>query len=532
MAFPYTKHLTPRGRTPQGVPIPGREAEMAPNAAGGYGFALDAWARLDRFLVLGTEGGTYYVLERELTIDNAAVLTACIAEDGLGTVRRIAEISERALAPRNDAAIFALAVAAKRGDEATRRAAYEALPAVCRTGTHLFAFAGAIDALGGWSRGARGAVGRWYTAREPGELAYQLVKYRQREGWTHADVLRLAHPKPAGGGDGIGALLAFAVGKEPDGALPRIVEGYLAAQSADTPHASARLVAEYRLPRECVRIEHLGEPEVLEALLASMPYTAMIRNLGNLTAAGVVAPLSDGARRVIDQLADAARLRKARVHPMAIFLALRTYASGQGLRGRGEWTPVQQVVDALDGAFYAAMDGVVPTGRRILLAVDVSGSMTMAAGGIPVPAAEAAAAMALIVARTEPDHLMLGVNTGPVELAISPRMRLDAAIATVRRAIAGGTDLSVPARWLARERLVVDGVVILTDSETWAGRQHPSEAMEQYRRQVGAPVRNVVAAMSATGSSIGDPVDPLTLQCAGLDATVPEVIRGFVSGAF
>jgi 60 kDa SS-A/Ro ribonucleoprotein len=140
--------------------------------------------------------------------------------------------------------------------------------------------------------------------------------------------------------------------------------------------------------------------------------------------------------------------------------------------------------------------------------------------------------MALIVARTEHDHLMLGVNTGPVELAVTPKMRLDAAIASVRRAIAGGTDLSVPARWLVQERLVVDAVVILTDMETWAGRQHPAEAMEQYRRQVGAPVRNVVAAMTAMGSSIGDPMDPLTLQCAGLDASVPEVIRGFVSGAF
>jgi len=38
--------------------------------------------------------------------------------------------------------------------------------------------------------------------------------------------------------------------------------------------------------------------------------------------------------------------------------------------------------------------------------------------------------------------------------------------------------------------------------------------------------------MTPVGTSIGDVADPLTLQCAGLDASVPEVIRGFVSGAF
>jgi 60 kDa SS-A/Ro ribonucleoprotein len=56
--------------------------------------------------------------------------------------------------------------------------------------------------------------------------------------------------------------------------------------------------------------------------------------------------------------------------------------------------------------------------------------------------------------------------------------------------------------------------------------------MDAYRRQVGWPVRNVVVAMTATSHSNGDPGDPLTLQCAGLDATLPEVIRGFVNAAF
>ncbi|MEZ4618895.1 MAG: hypothetical protein R2867_25735 [Caldilineaceae bacterium] len=37
------------------------------NSAGGYAWAVDSWTRLDRFLVLGTEGGTYYTGEQQLT---------------------------------------------------------------------------------------------------------------------------------------------------------------------------------------------------------------------------------------------------------------------------------------------------------------------------------------------------------------------------------------------------------------------------------------------------------------------------------
>jgi 60 kDa SS-A/Ro ribonucleoprotein len=45
----------------QARPISGREKEMLPNNAGGYGFQLDDWERLERFLILGSESGTYYV---------------------------------------------------------------------------------------------------------------------------------------------------------------------------------------------------------------------------------------------------------------------------------------------------------------------------------------------------------------------------------------------------------------------------------------------------------------------------------------
>jgi hypothetical protein len=60
---------------------------------------------------------------------------------------------------------------------------------------------------------------------------------------------------------------------------------------------------------------------------------------------------SNGAQLAVAQLGDGERLRKARVHPIAVLAALRTYASGRGVRGKHTWTPVAQVVDALDGAF-------------------------------------------------------------------------------------------------------------------------------------------------------------------------------------
>ena len=75
-------------------------------------------------------------------------------------------VSTAVRAPRNDPALFALALAAKLGDIETRRAAHAALPQVARIGTHLFHFAEYVKALGGWGRGTMRAFAGWYNDME------------------------------------------------------------------------------------------------------------------------------------------------------------------------------------------------------------------------------------------------------------------------------------------------------------------------------------------------------------------------------
>src|SRR5262245_37140144 len=188
--FDYAK-LFSRLRTRQSEPIPG----TVPNSAGGHAFPVDHWTRLQRFLVLGSEGGSYYAGERTLTRENAEAAIRCLIEDGERAIAAIVETSESGRAPKQDPAIFALALAASSPSEAARRAALAALPQGCRTGTHLFQFAEAVQAQRGWGRGLRRAIGRWYTQLPVEVVAFQTVKYRQRAGFTHRDLLRLAHPQ-------------------------------------------------------------------------------------------------------------------------------------------------------------------------------------------------------------------------------------------------------------------------------------------------------------------------------------------------
>jgi 60 kDa SS-A/Ro ribonucleoprotein len=92
----------------------------------------------------------------------------------------------------------------------------------------------------------------------------------------------------------------------------------------------------------------------------------------------------------------------------------------------------------------------------------------------------------------------------------------------------GGTDLSLPFPYAAARGLEVDGFVVLTDGETWAGREHPFQALNSYRARCNPATRVIVAAMVAVGHTIGEPGDPGVLNLAGMDASLPKVVAGFI----
>lgn len=549
----FTKHYATRLTrlvTPQAERIPG--TAQVPNSAGGYAWPVDPWTRFDRFLIFGSERGTYYIRERTLTVENATNARAVLAEDGPRFVRRIVEISAAGRAPSNDPALFALAMAAGLGNDATRTMALEALPEVARTGTHLFHFLQYVRAFRGWGRGVRRAVGRWYTAKPAPAIAYQMLKYQARDGWSHRDALRLAHPKaPTVGHD---VLFRYAT-KGWDGVLEldgvndldvvRLLDAIKSLAHLG-PNEAAAVIRDTKLTREMVPTELLTHAVVWEALLERMPLTAMIRNLGVMTKVGLLGPASDAARAVIDRLSSHEALRGARVHPVAVLVAMKTYAQGRGVKGGGQWTPVARVVDALDQAFYRSFDNAPTTGKRIMLALDVSGSMGMSVAGIEsLSCREASAAMALVTAATEPDHRFVAFtkgsypsqwskthgseyDTGLSPLSISPRQRLDDVVRGIATLPFGGTDCALPMVEALKHRWPVDAFVVFTDSETWAGNIHPAQALREYRERMGIAARLVVVAMTSNGFSIADPDDAGMLDMVGFDTVTPNVLAEFI----
>lgn len=525
-------------------------ADQVSNHAGGFVFAVSDETRLLRFLILGTEGGTFYASEAKQTKIETEFISAYAVSDGARMLEIILSVARDNRAPKVDPTLLALAAVAKLGDLATRKAAWDVLPEVARTGTHLLHFLEFVQLFGGWGRLTRGGVAKLFETMPLERLALWAVKYKSRDGWAQRDALRLAHPKSSDASRNALFKYLTAGVLEGEGATDpalAVVRGSRLAQGATSDAAAAALMREYRLPIEAIPT-HLRGTGVYEQALETNGLTWTLRNLGNLGRMGLLVPGHwNVIERIVGRITDVEQLRRARVHPMDALKALMVYGSGRAVRGSGEWVVVPQVRDALEAAFYESFAFVKPTGKRYLLAMDVSGSMNagMIAGVPGLTPRIASAAMAMVTLRSESRVLPFAFSAGhsgsyggrwgagdpgftPLDLSNSDS--LEAAIRKIEAVPMGGTDCALPMRWALENRVPVDVFVVYTDNETWVGKVHPYQALREYRQKMGIAARLVVVGMTSSGFSIADPKDAGMLDVVGFDSNAPSIISSFAAG--
>lgn len=555
MATKLGKHFNTK-KTPQTQPIPGKEKKMVKGASGGYLFQVNDFQRLERFLVLGTDGGTYYSGEKELTIENAQCVARCLSKDPIKVIYTIVAISDSGRAFKNDPALFALAMASAKvfnPDDLARAKALAALPKVARIPTHLFHYVDFMTGFRGWAVSNRRAVANWYLNHKPETLAMHLVKYQGRDGWSNSDLLRLSHPKPLNPEQDLMFRWVTqgkdynhdeTISKMRDYDNLKIIPAFEEAVHLDVSVAKQRkhlvkLIQDFRLPHECVPTQAKQFPEVWEALLMGsgkekdwgMPIGAMIRNLGKMTQIELLKPMSKASKFIIQKLADVDQISRSRLHPLSILLALITYNQGHGVKGSLNWTPVQSVVDALDEAFYLAFGNVEPTGKNLVFGLDVSPSMIGSyIAGTFLSCRQATAALALVTARVEKEYVIKGFAQKLVDVKITPKMRLDDAIKEIGRYNYGGTDASLPIRWALDNKIECDAFLNFTDSESWAGPEHTVQSLNNYRKWANKDVKMVVASMTSNHVSVADPDDRHSLDIVGFDTNCPQLISDFVAG--
>ena len=553
------------------------------NVGGGYGYQMECWGYARRFLTLGSEKGTYYTGERELTKANTDNLLACIKEDGVKFVDMVCEMRDRV--PKRDTIFYALALAFSEGDKhrpehdnVVKDKIHEIFSSVVRTGSDLLMFVAFIQNMRGWGKSLRRLIASWYMNLLGAEgridrLTYQMLKYQNRNGIGHRDVLRRCHLGVDNNKKFVGnanqSIFRWIVKsgtearevhrRESDkivnygktGFYPEPVMGYETLKKATDLKSVLNLIEAHGFTHEMIPSKWKNEVDLWDKLLERMPITAMIRNLSKMTSIGLVEPFSQASKHIVSKL-DKEIIRKARIHPVQMLMATLTYDSGQGMRGNLKWSPVQTIVDALEEGFYHSFENVEPINKNVLIAVDVSGSMSggTVAGCPNFTPAIAAAVMAMVFARREPNYHIVIFDSKIREVAITKYDKLQRVCDIIFNEWGGSTDCSLPMTYATNKDLDVEAFILLTDNVSWYGSVHPTRAFETFKQHSlssansyikespsheaklnASKARLATISMTATDEMINDPDNPDMLDCVGFDTSTPQLVNDFLRGS-
>lgn len=521
-------------KNPSTVPVNEKiKAKQVQNYDGAYVFKITPEQRLRRFLILGSPN-TFYAKSKELTAENLSSIESLWKKSPKETAATIRDVSVSGRAPNNDYALAALAVGVAVGGDA-RAQALGVLKDVARIGTHILHFANFLKNRTGWGRSVRNAFKSWYLSKKPDSLAYQVLKYGSRDGWSHKDLIWMGHVLSNKTPVAHKSILEYvSYGKTTPELLNsvKLIRAYEAAKTENNENEIARMVREDGLTREMIPTQFLNSKVVWQALLDGMLENnlleALLRNLNKMTAVGLFSKKAN-VEAVVDRFGKADLLKAARLHPLKILVGKKTYQSGRGLKGSMTWDPVVKIVVALEEAFYLAFQNVEPTNKRISLTIDVSGSMDAEVDGTNITNREAATCMAMLIARTEPNHAIFAVSDNLTPFPINPKAKMEHVMDLEKRIPFAWTNLALPMQYAAREQDEFDTFIVITDNDVNHG-SHPFQALKDYRKSSGINAQFVVVGMSASEFSIADPNDPGMLDMVGFDTAAPEILRAFMVG--
>lgn len=607
-------NIVEKGRTGQQDPRQGHEKIMIKNAAGGMTYEVSDEELIDRILILGTNANTYYSSATKLTTDSINSIQRMISE-GKGNMiyEHLKSVYETGRAPKQDPTFFVMALLTQSNVPIDVKKNALLLVSSLRTFSQLYMWEGMRKQLAGGKKGfgrsVRNAILQLFKNKTGMQLVYQGTKYQSRkygdESWSIADIISCAHiPSKTltpdaqiaiaymiNGISGASKIMDKFKSTEHELACDEIMKYLHAVELVKSEYGGSiddvvQLIRQHHLPREVLNTSLLNNITVWKSLLFKthmnsngnmsyqilMPITALIRNLGVMSAKGLFNE-SEITNAVIKHLTNKNVLKKGRVHPVALLVAKLTYQTGRGIKGKLNWQVNAQISSALEDAFYISFQCIDGTGKRILHAVDCSGSMTCATCAVPhITACQAVGTLMLEAVKREHNYhtkkieagekseyvqdVMLFNNKGSF-VNVTHQMRLNEVMQTIQDRNFGATDCAQPMiRALAeynkskQNKGKYDLFIIYTDNQTYYGNVHPSEALDKYRKATNIDAKMIVIATTPTSNSIGyggscfnscsnsilDEKNkknntPLALNIVGFDLNAPALIKNFSTGS-
>lgn len=503
-----------RGRT-----VPKTDAV---NAAGGKAYALSPKAALARYAATGCLSNTFYV-KAEDHLDRVIALAGECDSDFIAKVAVFA----RKEGHMKDMPALLMAILAARGEKGSS-ALKRAFPRAIDNGRMVRNFVQIMRSgkLGRKSLGTgpRNLVRKFFESNAPHWLFRQLAVGQDPSG---ADIVKMVHPK--GKSPEHEALLGYMIGKVKPGSekwahVPPLVaqfEAWKADRSLDPPEVPFELLTAQPLTAEqWARIFRQGQWHFIRM------------NLNTAIRQGALKADPGLEDFIADRLRDREAISKARVMPYQLLAAYK-YADSEVPR---------KIVDALHDALEISVDNVPEIEGRVLVIVDVSGSMASPITGYnaavtasKVRCVDVASLFASAILRKNRDAIILPVDTRVhEEFRPEPRDSILTNAERLARFGGGGTALGTGFAYANRERMKVNHVVIVSDQESWADNYYGDGTLLQVEWEVlrnrnpGAKLVCIDIVPGKTHQIVEGL--PEVLHVSGWNDSVFRVVASFLNG--
>ena len=436
------------------------------NAEGFAAWTPSDAALLEQLAMTGTLGNSFYANAKDATKD---------------AVRLLERADAQALAPaivhgRNDGfirtfPILGLVYLSKK-DSALFK---ETFPKVVLTGNDLVDFIEMAKTVRGLGRAVKSAIGAWIAKNAN---PYYAQKYRRQI----ADAIRLSRFK---GEDPIYAYILAAYSEVKGNSDEKIAKAYdaypdlaahrdfVAAVESDDLSEAARILAERNLDVNSLTACYGKFDKPLWAAVAKRsPVMRFVKYLAKFLREGVLTPEMMKAKVNVESL------RKAKVFPFRLYTAYLAVA--REVSADGKWA-LDQLADVMN-EYAASYDWSAFSGRRWVIAPDVSGSMDSPIGDSSVLTYATVSAMFVgFFTKGLENVTVLPWDTEVQPYAVPRSDSVMTHVNAITHMVRGGTYMETAVNYMLEKVIDTDYAVFLTDTMEY-GRGWLASWKEYHRR--------------------------------------------------
>jgi len=501
------------------------------NRAGGLAYCYSAEEALAQYAAVGTFSESFY--------EGAA--------SQLDRVRKLAEkcdpefvaqtaVFARKAGYRKDVPAFLLAVLSRRDPELFNKI----FDKVVDNGKQLRNFVQIIrsGASGRKSVGSgpKARIRRWLDVQSGNWLFRNSVGQSP----SMADILRIAHPKPATAEKSAlyryflnRAGLSKDLSPEESEKLPSLVREFEAYKQSDGKGVPPRVPFQM-----LTQLPLTTEQWSMVALAGGWHFTRM--NLNTFARHGV---LNDEAmvERIAEKLTDREQIDKARVYPYQLLAAYRHVSQDMP----------RPIIDALHDALEIATENVEALPGKVYVFPDVSGSMRSSVTGYrtgnssKVRCVDVAGLVASVILRANPDAEIIPFEGRVHPIRLEPRDTVMTNADKLASIGGGSTACSAPLRLLNERGAKGDVLIYVSDNESWVdvpaeggmrlyAHHFKESCTETLREWTRFKRRNPKAKLVCINTSVYDdaqvPPREDVMYIGGFSDYVFDIIRFFVNG--